>query len=92
MKAGAGGTRSLHLSWAVLILASLSGLGTAAISGHPRLAAAALMLVAGVKGALILRNFMELKDGPAAFRVFFSLWLLACVVAITALFALAPGR
>ncbi|TDU32809.1 cytochrome c oxidase subunit IV [Panacagrimonas perspica] len=87
MNVRTAGTRTLHLTWAALILATLFGVGTAQLLGHPLLAAAAIMVVAGGKIFLILRNFMELHQGPLAYRLFFASWIVACVVGISASFA-----
>lgn len=80
---------TLHLTWGSLVLATLVGVGTAEFLGHRSLAAAAIMMVAGIKVYLILRNFMELKNGPVGFRVFFAFWIAACAGAITVFYSVA---
>lgn len=81
---------SLRLTWALLVLATLFGFGTAEFLGHALVAGAAIMIVAGVKVAMVLRTFMELGQGPIGFRVFFGIWVTACVAVITALYGMAP--
>jgi hypothetical protein len=80
--------RPLLLTWAVLIVATLFGFGTAEFLGHPLVAVAAIMVVAGVKVVMVLRSFMELGEGPIAFKVYFGVWVTACVGVITGLYAM----
>ena len=82
--------RNLKLTWVVLVLATLFGFGTAEYLGHPLVAVAAIMVVAGVKVVMILRSFMELGEGPLAFKAYFGVWVVACVCVITGLYGIAP--
>ena len=82
----APGAMRLRLTWIVLLAATLLGVGTAWMTGHHAVAGAAIMIVAGAKVALILHNFMELGEGPRAFRIFFAAWVVVCVGVITVLF------
>lgn len=82
--------RALLLAWAVLVLATLLGFGTAEFMGHPLVAVGAIMIVAGGKVIIILRSFMELGEGPIAFKAYFGVWVVACVGAITVLYGIAP--
>lgn len=52
-----------------------------------RWTAAAVMLVAALKGRAVLLYFMELKGAPRAWRVAFELWIWLCAVVIVALWA-----
>lgn len=81
--------RALHLTWAALAVATLFGFGTAELLGHPLVAVAAIMIVAGVKVIMVLRNFMELGEGPIAFKAYFGVWVVACVGVITVLYGIA---
>lgn len=76
----------LRVTWIVLLAATLFGVSTAWMTGHHAIAGAAIMIVAGAKVALILHNFMELGEGPRAFRMYFAAWVVVCVGVITALF------
>lgn len=82
--------RALHLTWASLVLATLFGFGTAEFLGHPLVAVAAIMIVAGVKVIMILHSFMELGEGSIAFQAYFGVWLVGCVGVITVLYEIAP--
>ena len=82
--------RALHFTWAALVVATLFGFGTAEFLGHPLVAVAAIMIVAGAKVIMILRSFMELGEGPIAFKAYFGVWVVACVAVITVLYGIAP--
>lgn len=79
--------RTLHVTWALLVMATLFGFGSAEVPIHRLVAVAAIMAVAGLKVVMILRSFMELGHGPIAFRAYFGLWVAGCVGVITALYA-----
>ena len=81
--------RPLLFTWAALVVATLFGFGTAEFLGHPLVAVAAIMVVAGVKVVMILRSFMELREGPIAFQAYFGIWVVACVGVITTLYGIA---
>lgn len=85
-------TRRAHLTWATLMVATVGSVGTAEYLGHPLLAVAAIMGIAALKIHLILRHFMELKDGPVALRVLFGLWTAGCMAMIVGFYwAALPG-
>ncbi|WP_293397463.1 cytochrome C oxidase subunit IV family protein [Nevskia sp.] len=84
--------RRLHITWAVLVAATLCGLSSTELFRQPVVAVGAILLVAGIKAHLILGTFMEVKQGPTALRIFFASWVIACVISIVLLYALAPAR
>jgi hypothetical protein len=77
--------RHINLVWGTLVLATLGSFGVAEYLPHPLLAVAVFILIAAFKIRLILRHFMELKDGPLGLRVFFDLWTGSCAALIIGL-------
>ena len=71
------------LVWALLVLATAvswwSASGGAIASGE---ATAIVMLVAAVKARAVIRQFMDLKRAPLAWRLVFEGWVAVCTVVI----------
>lgn len=74
------------------MIATLGSVGTAEYLGHPVAAVAAIMVIAAIKVRLILRNFMELKDGPLPMRILFDVWTAGCAALIVGLYWAALAR
>jgi hypothetical protein len=84
--------RRLWALWAVLIAATgLSGALGESAGGRPGTwAVVAVLGLAGLKGALILLDFMELRHAPALWRRLLLGWL-AGVLALLLVLTLAAG-
>ena len=84
--------RRLWALWAVLIAATLlSGALGESAAGHPGAwAVGAVLGLAGLKGALIVLDFMELRDAPVLWRRLLLGWLGGVLVVLLAL-TLAAG-
>jgi len=78
--------------WLFLVVATVtSGWLVEHHSAAGRWTAAAVMLVAALKGRAVLLYFMELKTAPRAWRVVFELWIWLCAAVIVALWAVGGG-
>mgnify|MGYP003576877668 CR=1 FL=1 len=73
--------KRINLVWVVLVLATLASWWTAEHESAP-IFFAAVMIVAALKIRLILWHFMDLKDGPLPWRIFFDCWAAACAAII----------
>lgn len=82
--------RLAFMVWLLLVVATLASAWLAehhAIAGQ--LTAAAVMIVAWLKGRAIVLYFMELRNAPLAWRLAFELWCLLATGVIVGLWALA---
>lgn len=79
-------TRQATLVWATLMAATLASYCVAEYPGRSSLAVAAILFVAAFKIRLILRHFMELKDGPLPLRLLFDAWTGGCATLIAGLY------
>lgn len=78
--------------WLFLVIATLSSGWLAEHHGLAgRWTAAAVMLVAAVKGRAVILYFMELKGAPWAWRLAFESWIWLCAAAIVALWAMSDS-
>ena len=78
--------------WLALVGATLASVAAFEFeSGPGHLAVPLILAVAAFKARLILRHYMDLKDGPAPFRHFFDAWVVGCAVLIAAVHWWAPA-
>jgi heme/copper-type cytochrome/quinol oxidase subunit 4 len=84
--------RQAFLVWLFLVSATLGSGWLAEHHGFAsRWTAAAVMLVAAIKGRAVIMHFMELKGAPRAWRVAFELWMWLCPGLIVAVWAFTGG-
>ena len=78
------------LTWAFLVCATL---GTWLIVERHHLSVAwavsLVMLIAAIKGRMIVLHYMELKHAPFAWRIAFELWVVGVAILILGLWFLA---
>ena len=82
-------SRRFTIAWVLLTLVTLAGFAVAETIDLRAASVGLIMALSGYKVRLILYRFMELGKTPPAFRVFFNLWLVVCVLMIFGLFWLA---
>ena len=81
------------LVWAVLMLATCASTWWLKSGAATSMAAtAAILVIAAVKVRLVMIHFMELKDAPLKWRLFFEAWVVVFSSVILAGFWLAAGR
>ena len=86
----AGAAPRLTIVYGILLCATLVSYGTASHHGMADLGFALVILVAGLKGALIVRHFMEMRTAPREWRWAFDGLVLAAAAIIIGAHLLAP--
>lgn len=75
--------------WAILIVATLAGFGTAGLRTAGGAAFVIVMLVAAFKARLVVRHYMGLRSAPFAWRIAFDGLIGAMAAIIVGLHVLA---
>jgi heme/copper-type cytochrome/quinol oxidase subunit 4 len=79
--------KPVSIVWAALMLATCASTWLLSKdSVAPEVATVAIMLVAAVKGRLVIRYFMEVRRAPLGLRLVCDGWLLAVTVLIIAVY------
>jgi len=79
--------------WVALMLATCASTWWLKSGASTSMAAtAAILVIAAVKVRLVMIHFMELKDAPLKWRLFFEAWVVVFSSVILAGFWLAAGR
>jgi len=69
----------LRLVWLALVLTTIGSWWIAEHHDIGELTVLAVMAIALVKCRLVFLHFMELKSAPVALRLFYEIWIVACV-------------
>ena len=74
---------NIHTIWVILILLTLMTYGLSHINASSTAIMFVLMITAFVKGAMIIRDFMELKDVSLIWKLIMYGWLTIVCLSIT---------
>ena len=78
--------------WMALVGATLASVAAFDLeAGRSHYAVPVILGVAAFKARLILQHYMELKDGPRPFRLYFDAWVLGCAGLIAGIHWWAPA-
>jgi len=75
----------LRLVWLALVVTTIGSWWIAEHHGVGELTVLVVMAIALFKCRLVFLHFMELKSAPVALRMFYEIWIVACVSMIVAL-------
>jgi hypothetical protein len=69
-------TNPAHRAWAILMIATLITWYLGEVGAAGTTAIVAMLVIAFIKGRLVILDFMELRDAPLMWRVLLEGWLI----------------
>lgn len=79
----------LYRSWFALVAVTMVSFLAAEYLDQRRIAVAAILMIAAIKVALIMRNFMEIAAAPRGIRLYLGAWTIACALLIFGMWSFA---
>ena len=67
---------SVHRAWLILIIATLATWYLGEVGATGTASIVAMLMIAFIKGRLVILDFMELRDAPRMWRVLLEGWLI----------------